>query len=463
MLFSLQVNSSSLPKLGNGIRGVLSIKDEKVIGDVWRQQLYANGLIYPDILVNEYIEHLGRRLLASADAMDITPCFFAIQDSSINASAMLGSNIAIHSGLISLTQTESELAAVMAHELAHVNQQHILRSIAKGRQLLPITLAEALAAVVLGAPNLILPVLAGHSQQMINFTRQHEQEADRIGMQILEQAGFDPQGMPDIFLHMNTHARYQSKIPEYLLTHPVYNSRISDSRNRADLFKYKQHKNSSWYELIKMRIKIQASNNLTQTAVNLKDRLQSKHYTNKYVIQYGYALALLSSGRYAVAQQAINPLVQEYPENIIINMTAAEIAFRNQQLHKAQLILENMLLIYPDSSGLLLQYADLLLAMQKSTLARKILVSHIARYPQEPTAYKLLIKAEGLLDNPVGIHEAHAQWYVIHGDMPSALAQLDIALDYLAKATSDKNKQATLRIKARKNIIKRKLNEQKNV
>lgn len=426
---------ANLPDLGNDFRTILSLENEKLIGRAWMQQLRATQKIYPDPLINDYVQHLGNRLSPYADIPDMHLSFFVLEENTINAFAFLGGHVGIHSQLILLSETESELAAVMAHEIAHIAQQHILRQIAHNRRLMPITIAEALAAIALGVPDLIFPVLAGHGQQMINHTRSHEQEADRIGIKILADANFDPQGLPDIFNRMSEQARFSRKPPEYISTHPLYESRISDTRNRAESYSYKQQSYSDLFHLIKSRIEIQMSKQLGKNVSSLEKQIKTKRYRDELTTRYSYAYALFKHNKLQQAYQEIQKVIQLDSENFVVQFTAAEIEMGLNKISTAEQRLNNLLPFYQDSSALLLLSARLQLLKNNPTEAKKFIEMHYKINSQEPYMYELLRRAEGMQANQPGVYQANAEWFVLHGDYPSAIQQLDLAIE----STIDKN------------------------
>jgi predicted Zn-dependent protease len=266
-----------------------------------------------------------------------------VQDKTINAFAFFGGHVAVHSGLIMLTNSEDELAGVMAHELAHVAQQHLIRQVAETKRALPLRWQESIAAALIAGPEMMIPVLAGHMQHMVNFTRQHEQEADRIGMQILANAKYDPHGLPDIFERMSTNFRYEGKMPEYLSTHPLYESRIVDTRHRADTLPYVRKTDSLTYHLIKARVTVQSADNLTQLIADLQHQIKTTRYPNELAVKYAHAYALHRHGKNKEALTAIYELVKKYPNNLIVQMTTAEIEAGNNKFKEAQMRLEDLL------------------------------------------------------------------------------------------------------------------------
>ncbi len=448
-----------LPDLGSEYRETLSVADEKLVGDTWMRQIRGAGMVYYDPLVNEYIQYIGNKLTpyVAMPYSDIKIMFFAINDKSINAFAFFGGHVAVHSGLILTTESESELAGVMAHELAHISQQHILRQITDSKRMMPLTIAGSLAAILLGMPEMIIPVLASHGQQMLNFSRQHEQEADRIGMQILAQAKFDPQGMPNIFERMSLSSRYENKPPEYLLTHPLYESRISDTRHRATTFSYRNRENSNMFYLIRARIEIQSANNIQQLISDYEHKLNSQRHINQLGTQYGYAFALQEAGKPEQALQQLQPLLATYPDELILQLTAASVECDLQRFAAAQKRLERLLTMYSDSPSLQLQYTDLLLQTQQPKKAKKVLNQYKYRHALEPYYYELVRHAEGMLGNNTAVLEANAEWYLLNGAYDAAVEQLKIALD--AKDNNSVTKQRiSSRLKSMQDLIKKEKN-----
>jgi len=437
--------ASSLPDLGSEFRSMLSVKKERLIGEYYMSQIRAAAMVYPDPIINEYISYIGNQLVPYMEMPypNMRVEFFVVRDKTINAFAFFGGHVAINSGLILITETESEIAGVMSHELAHISQQHLLRQMADSERFLPLTLAGGVAALLIGQPDLLIPVLAGHMQHAINFTRQHEQEADRVGLKILAQANFDPQGLPSIFERMSLNMRYQGKPPEYLLTHPLYESRISDTRHRASTLSYKLPKyGSNMYSLIKAKIAVQTSDNIHQLSEDFAHKLKTASMQNRLSLQYGYACALMQRGKLDAAWSIIEKLAQENPDELIIQMTAADIEAQNARHTQAKLRLERLLPVYSGSPSLFMQYIDVLLQMKQATNAKKALAQYKKQngYKPDPMFYEFCRQAEGMLGNKAAVYEANAEWYVLHGDIDSALRQLALAAAEKNNTTNTNNR-----------------------
>lgn len=432
MLFILPLNAiaKQLPDLGNSNRNILSIQEEKLIGESWLQKLRAANLVCEDPIINSYLNYLGHQILAHADIKHFNFKFFAIEDYAINAFAFFGGNIGIHKGLILATQNEQELAGAIAHEIAHITQEHLLRGIVKNRQSMPITLAGTLASVLLGAPDLAIPILATQQQRVINYTREHEQEADNVGMQLLADAGFDPEGMIALFKRMDQHEQYNTGMPEYLRTHPIFDTRISEAQHRASRFQYRQRSSSFNYYLIKAKIESTANINQQETIANLEEQLNKKRYDNKAATLYGYALALAANYNHDQAYKILEPLVKQHPNNLIIQLSMTELQIVKQNTLQAIAKMQALLSIFPGEPALIIKYAETLIAAKKIAAARTALLALMKTRIFEPIIYKLLAQAEGMSENKAGMHQATAEWYVCYGDMDNAIMQLDFALKF---------------------------------
>ena len=427
---SLPLNSvaKQLPELGNNDRTVLSIKEEKLIGDLWLRQLRSANLVCEDTIINSYLNYIGQRLVIHADAKQFKYKFFAIEDQSINAFAFFGGNIGIHKGLILATQNEQELAGAIAHEIAHITQEHLLRSIVKSRQSMPIVIAGALTSSLLGAPDLAIPILAIHQQKVINFTREHEQEADNVGLQVLADAGFDPHGMITLFKRMDQYGQYNIAIPEYLRTHPMFENRISEAQQRAKNFHYCQHRSTFNYFLIKARVESTATSNQQETIANFEEQLNKKRYANKDATLYGYSLALAANYQYEQAYNILGLLAKKYPNNLIIQLGMVDLMLAKKEYAQAITCMEVLLNKFPNDPALLLKYAENLLVVNKAAQAKKSLLVLTNTKVFEPITYRLLAQAEGLLGNNIAMHQATAEWHDCYGNMENAIIQLDLAL-----------------------------------
>jgi beta-barrel assembly-enhancing protease len=277
--------AQALPELGDASAAVISPAQEKKLGDAAMRQVHAAGAYLDDPEVNAYLNNLGQRLVSASAAARQDFEFFAVNDPGVNAFALPGGYVGINAGLILLCQNESELASVLAHEITHVTQRHIARLIA-GEQKNQLATIAALALAVLAArshPDIatgaIMAAQGAAIQYQLDFTRENEREADRIGFQVLDKAGFDTRGMPGMFERLQRSTRaHDSSGPSYLRTHPITYERIADAMSRAETRPYKQVPDSRDFHYVRallksyqgtardaIRISIRASGNTSTT------------------------------------------------------------------------------------------------------------------------------------------------------------------------------------------------------
>src|SRR5690606_14521548 len=263
---SVSADPNDLPDMGSPAEATLSLQDEYQIGRMIVRGLRDSDRILEDPEVTEYIQSLGARLSSHANDGSQKFTFFMAKENSINAFALPGGFIGVNAGLVLETKNESELAGVVAHEIAHVTQRHIARSIAAQSKNSLVSTAAMLAAILIGAAGggggdmAMAGVAAAQSlaiQQQISFTRSNESEADRVGLGILANAGFDPHGMPAFFETMSRHAGGRDiNIPEMLRTHPVSSARIAETKERALQLSVDPQPESISYALMKERLRV---------------------------------------------------------------------------------------------------------------------------------------------------------------------------------------------------------------
>lgn len=202
--------ADTLPDMGTSAGSTLSIGQEMQMGDFYVRQLRGSAPLINDPLLVQYINTLGMRLVSHADSVKTPFHFFLINNDEINAFAFFGGNVVLHSALFRYADNESQLASVMAHEISHVTQRHLARAMEDQKRSAPLTWVGALGSILLAMASpqagmaALTGTLAGTRQGMISFTQQNEQEADRIGIQVLQRAGFDPQAMPSFLENCST-------------------------------------------------------------------------------------------------------------------------------------------------------------------------------------------------------------------------------------------------------------------
>lgn len=442
-----------LPNMGGTPGAIISTNEERHLGEELMRRIRQSLLLVEDPEVTEYIQSLGYQLVANSDAPSQDFTFFIINDTAINAFAAPGGFIGINSGLILTTDSESELASVMAHEIVHITQRHLARAIEKANKMnLPAT-AALIAALILAGKNTqvgqaaIMTTMASNTQNQLNFTRAHEQEADRLGMEILANTGFNPQSMPTFFEKLQQASRfYDNKLPELLRTHPVTGSRIADSRNRAEQYPVKKKfVANDAYRLVQTKLRVLTSENPNTYIKNFENVTKKNLSVIKDHERYGYALALLAANRYSDARTQIEKLLTKEPEKIPYIIALAKLDMADKRLSTALQNLSTTLDLYPHSHPLTIVYANALLEDGQSEAARILLKEQVRRISDNPALYALLARAEGDAGYKADSHQSLAEHYYLTGETHSAIEQLNIAL----RLTQNKDFYRASRVEAR--------------
>lgn len=424
----------NLPNIGDPSELAMSPQQARLLGEAFMRNVRQTQHVIDDPEINEYIQALGHRLAYASNDPSQPFTFFVIQDDQINAFAGPGGYVGVNSGLIRATQSESELAAVLSHEIAHVVQHHLARAFAAAQKLSLPTAAALLAGILIGTRNseagaaAISAGLAGSAQYQINFTRADEEEADRVGMQILERAGFDPMAMPRFFQRLQQTARYYNQIPPYLADHPVTVARIADATNRAAQYPRHPVKSSMTYLLTRAKLRVITTRDPGEVADYFKAKLRSSHGRRQAAARYGYALALTATGNYRAARAQLQKLLAADRERIAYQIAVAHVDLGERQVTQSLAVYTHALTLYPDNAPLTLYYAQTLVQAGQPQKALQILHGFLRHHKTNATAYQWLGRAAGDAGLTVEAHQALAEHYYLNGQTQAAIEQLNIAL-----------------------------------
>jgi predicted Zn-dependent protease len=431
----LRADAIALPDLGDESRAVITPTQERKLGEDFMRRARTHLRLVDDFELNDYIQQLGQRLVARSDTPQQDFRFFVVDDPSINAFAVPGGFVGVHTGLIRHAQSESELASVLAHETAHVTQRHIPRLIAEeNRTTLP-ALAAILASILLASSGAVSGAEAGVAlttaavaQKGLNFTRAFEEEADRIGMQILARAEFDPRAMPQFFERMQQANRYNdTSLPEYLRTHPVTTNRIADSRNRAERFPPRTIPDSSAFHHVRAKIRAFAPGDAAEIARSFRADLESDRSADPDAERYGYALALARAQDYAAARAEIGKLLARHPRQPYYRIAQAEIEMRAGRYPEALGYYAAARRDLPDSPAIARQYAAALLKTGQPRAARDLLGPLLRQRGDDPALYRMMAAAAGDSGAPAEAHRAQAEFFYLTGNLNGAIQQLQLA------------------------------------
>ena len=445
--------ADDLPSLGDASSAIVSPEQEHQLGRAWLSLLRGQVSQLSDPQLKDYVETSVYRLAETSQLQDRRLEFVLLDSPQLNAFAAPGGIIGVNGGLFLYAQTESEYASVLAHELAHLSQRHFARGLeAQQRMQIPL-MAAMLAGIVAAAAGAgdagiaaIASAQAAAIQEQRRFSRQNEQEADRIGLVNLEKAGYDPRAMPSMFERLMRQYRYDRKPPEFLMTHPVSESRIADTRNRAEQAKVGGIEDSLRYQL--MRARVQLSYEDTPGLAAKRFRAQLEENPQQDAARYGLALAQIKGGQLNEARASLQPLLDKAPNEIIYNLAQVDLDITANRLDVAQQRVTRLLALYPDNYPLSQARVDLLLKQSKAQEAEKALDALLKRRPKDPDIWYLVAEVRGLSGNTVGLHQARAEYFALVGDYDQAIEQLDFA-----KRRATGNFQLASRIDARQRVL----------
>ena len=435
LIWHLPVMAVELPDMGTSASTTMSLEEEKKLGEEFFQEFKKQADVIEDVEISQYINYLGNKLVAYSDSPTQDFYFFVVNEASINAFAVPGGYIGVHSGLIFTTRTEGELASVMAHEIAHVTQRHIARTIEGTTSSLPLLIATAVAALLLGGSNpdvaqaAVAAAAAGGVQLQLNFTRAHEKEADRIGMQLLANSGFDPRQMPSFFERMHEATRFGGgkNIPELLRSHPVTLNRIAESRDRAEKYQHSVIEDEVLYHLMKAKLLVRIEHNYPKLIKKLQLLLKEGRYRDERAMRYALALANLESNQISDVESQLAWLIKNDTDRITYRVLQARLAWLNKDEVKATKIYEDALKIYPGDQLLTLNYADYLLQNKQIQKAKKLLEVMPKFQHVHPKYYHLLANASRQLGKSAEFHLAMAEYHYLRGELGLAVEQLEQA------------------------------------
>ena len=383
--------------------------------------------------INDYLNALGRRLVeASANpAGDFT--FFAIRDNTVNAFAMFGGFIGVNTGTILTAQSESELAGVIAHEIAHVTQNHLARQIAKEKQnTIPSMIAMAVGVLAARANSsaasaTIASAQAGVVQAQLAYTRDFEREADRMGYQSLNKAGFDVRGMGDFFERLQKAGRlYENNAPVYLRSHPLTVERISDMQNRAQESPYRQVVSSLDFQLVRAKLRAQLGTP-REAVVDFESQVRERKSVSQAAARYGLVYALMRAKDVAAAQREFDALKALKVSSPMIADLAAEIRTKVGDLPAAQAIYRDGLQHFPQAKSLVYGYAESLYAARQYDQALQFLDSQLQLSATDYKLYGLQAKTYAAQGKRLPQHRAQAEFYMLQGQLGQAVEQLQFA------------------------------------
>lgn len=439
LCFSPCAMSDGLPDLGDVSQTVLTPLQERQIGQQSMLQIRASKQFLDDAEVNDYLNQLGYKLVENSSEPALGFEFFAINDYNVNAFAMPGGFIGVNVGLLLTAQSESELAAVLSHEIAHVTQHHLARIIA-GQQGEGLASIAALAVAILAARNnpqaaeaAIVSMQARAIQKQLDYTRMHEQEADRIGLDILQKSNFSIHGMPEFLNRLQRATQLlEGQAPSYLRTHPITGDRVADIENRVYKQPYRLIPDSLDFQLVRTKL-IAAQKTASDGIAYFSDALGAQKHGNPVAQRYGLVGALLRNNEIGRASQELavlrkqaraNPSFRNSP---MIETLAGQVMRAAKNDTAALAFYRASVQTFPQHRALIYDYADLLLQNNQAEDAAKLLSEQLTRHPSDTRLYDLQARAYAMQGKRLEQHQAQAYSYAWQGNLYAAIEHLELA------------------------------------
>jgi predicted Zn-dependent protease len=376
------------------------------------------------------------KLASRSQLTDHRLSFVIIDSQALNAFAAPGGIIGVNTGLFLNAVTEAEFASVMAHEISHVSQRHFARGIDEAQSGRIPQMAALLASVMVMATSeaghgaaAISAVQGRNLENQLRFSRSNEAEADRIGQNIMVSAGFDPKGMSDLFERLIAINRFGRRPPEFLLSHPVTESRIADARSRVFRYPNREYKDNFEYQFARARVEARYAEDKKAYVEERINRLEnSKGEFEKTSNAYGLVMALWGNKQYKDAHTVLEPLLLKDPNRISLAVTQSEILTSQNESRQAISFLDRHLQINPGNHALTMAYANALIQNRDYSAASKLIQRHSTSRPDDHQLWYLLAETQGQAGNISEVHQARAEYFRLIGDFRRAREQLQFAL-----------------------------------
>ena len=427
--------NQELPSLGDTTSAILSEHEEEDIGQAIMRQLRGSVPIENDPLIKYYVRKICYQVAEHSDLATVQLYPVVIKSKQFNAFAAPGGVIGINLGLFEMSQDVHEFASVIAHELAHISQRHFARRLEQQKLATlrnMVGYVTSVALIASGAPDTGLATLFGTNAladaAALGYSRIQEREADRVGLNTLHRAGFDPYGAARMFERMQQAYRFRQEIPEYLSTHPITQSRVADMRSDAAKIPRGIYPDSIDYQFMSDRVRIKFLENAREAIAVAKANDQP----------YLLAIAASQNHEHELAIETINELLERFPNNILILGTAAEIYANAAQFQNAIDLLRDKLKLYPDNKPLSVILARVLTHAKQYDESAELLWALTKANPDDQDLWYQLAEVAGLAKEIVDVHRARAEFYNLRGNFKDAITQLRLARN----KTEDDNRLA---------------------
>ena len=428
------VLAEGLPDLGEAAQVDLSPQAERQIGgSIFREIRLREPSYLDDPEISGYLNRLGMRLVAQSGEARQDFEFFVLRDTTLNAFAMPGGFIGVHTGLITAAQSESELASVIAHEISHVTQRHLARMLGKQSQAQVVSML-AMAVAILASRNnpdvatgALLAGQAAGIQSQLNYSRDFEREADRLGINLLEKSGYDIRDMATFFERLQNFGRlYENNAPGYLRTHPLTTERIADMGNRISQRPYRQVPDSLDFLLVRAKLKAQEGD-AREAVTHFAGLVKERKFVSEPAAHYGYAVALARVKDWAGAERELAQARRLKAAAPMLETLAAELRRGQDDREGALRLLRAASQRYPQERAVAYALMETLLEAGRLDEAQQLGVADGQLYAADVRMLGLLAKTYALLGKVARQHRTQAEVYVANGLLLAAIEQLQLA------------------------------------
>ncbi|WP_246590064.1 M48 family metalloprotease [Marinobacterium ramblicola] len=451
----------SLPVLTDSTSSTISLEEEYRLGRSWVRTLRGQAKLLNDPIVKQYLHDLLWAIAPNSQLTDRRLELVVLDNENLNAFAVPGGVIGINGGLITAAESEAETASVIAHELAHLSQRHYAQQLEESRRNRPLVLAGLLASILVASADsqagtaALSTTLAGSASAQLAFSRRNEQEADRIGMQTLVASGYDPYAMPGMFSRLQKSYRFAGqRAPEFLLTHPVTESRIADSLNRASTLPRPNNLHTSFlYDLVRQRLRVHYTQNLEQLHAQFSADAKQDNTPKNH---FGRLLTAIALNRPAEAGEALHALPDQWRQHPYVQLSELDLLLSQGKNQQALALAEELAALYPDSMPVRYRYAITARLAGQYQRAADTFRALITDFPNDVDFWYQLAETEGLSGQINAVHLARIEYYLLTGQMDLALRQVEFArrernLSHIDKARLD---QKEVEIKALRQQMK---------
>ncbi|MBX2868046.1 MAG: M48 family metalloprotease [Acidiferrobacterales bacterium] len=453
--------TTPLPELGDAASVYLNKREEKRIGQMFFRRLLASPKYIDDPELRHYINQLGARVGSATNLGELKLHFSLLKESSLNAFAVPGGYITFHTGLILTTTTESELASVVGHEIAHLSQRHLPRMIAKAEATKLPTTAAIIASILIGGQAGIAGVTLANANLLANqlaYSREFEKEADAIGIQLMSRSGFDPEATSSFFEKLQRFTLVTSKdVPEFLRSHPLSYTRVAEAEARLAALPKQTHASSIEFHFTKAKIRALFTDRPEVAQQQLRAQISETSGVENQAAKYGLALSLSRQRKYDEAGQLLSDLEKALPEQISILIAKSDVLRGSGQVADGIELLTALVNTHKDQHYVAHYLIDALLDDNQFDLAKRQTRYQLRRYPDDFRLFRKLSKANVGLGNLAEAHQADAEYLAAIGRYKAAVSSLKLAL----RDNADKSSYLKQSIEARLKDFDRLASEEK--